>query len=396
MQLRITTDGHPYETHAAAHAGEASRRGRRGYVWDRGVRAFHWSLVAMISGALATGFLAPRWWLDIHVALGSVVAILIVLRVIWGRLGSTYARFGSFLVSPLTAARHAIALLTGRARHYIGHNPVGTLMIVALIMTALVLIVSGGVALGGIVKEGPLASVTPYAAGITGKGLHEAAAWLLLMLIAGHVAGVVIESVRTRENLVASMITGYKRVRAAAVTSPPSQSRPWLATTVAAVLIALVVPPLVVTSVMPPPGVPTEPIDAAYLKECSACHSAHHPSLAPAATWARIIDGLDDHFGDNASLDANLAERLRLYLAANSAEVWDTEAANLMRATASGSARPITGSAGWKHAHRDVDPAAFTAKAVGGKLNCAACHADATAGRFLPRAIQIPKERTTP
>lgn len=399
MQLRLITCEELHGGHSAprrAAPGATMSRDRRTYVWDLGVRAFHWSLVASVTGAMATGFLAPRWWLDIHVVLGSIVAALIGLRIVWGGLGTTYARFGSFLVSPLTAARYAFALVRGGAPHFTGHNPVGTLMIVALIMTAFILIGTGVVALGGIVKQGPLASIATYAAGVTGKNLHEAAAWLLLMLIAGHVSGVVIESIRTRENLVASMLSGYKRIRSAAVTSPPSRARPWQAAAVAVALAVVIVPPIVATSAIAPASVPSEPIDAVYLKECSACHSAHHPSLAPAATWTRIIDNLDDHFGDNAGLDQALAERLRLYLTANSAEVWDTEAANLMRVTASGGALRITETVGWKHAHRDVDPAAFKTKAVGGKLNCAACHADANAGRFAPRAIELPKERTTP
>lgn len=367
----------------------------RACVWDRVVRVFHWSLVVSVAGALVTGFLAPRWWLDVHIALGTGIAALVIVRVVWGFTGSTYARFAGFVVSPITALRHVVALVAGRARHYIGHNPIGTMMIVALLMTLSILVVTGTIALGGALKQGPLAFVSTFAAGTEAIEWHAAAAWLLLALIGGHVLGIATESVRTRENLVAAMVHGDKQFPAGAVTAPTSRARPVLAATIVGVAAATIASAVVALSAMTPLGAPTFPIDARYVKECAACHSAHHPSVASAATWARLIGGLAEHFGDDASLDADLVAHLSRYLIANSADASDTRAANLMRTPAAGSLR-ITDTSGWKSIHDAVEPALFKTKAVGGKLNCAACHTDSTTGRFAPWSIALPTERKTP
>jgi hypothetical protein len=132
------------------------------------------------------------------------------------------------------------------------------------------------------------------------------------------------------------------------------------------------------------------------VKECSACHTAYHPSLAPAATWRAVMTGLDEHFGDNASLDRTASDRLLAYLTENSAEHWDTKAANRLRTPDASQPLRITASPAWKRIHRKIPETAFSAKAVGGKINCAACHGDASSGLFAPQAIAIPQEKTTP
>jgi mono/diheme cytochrome c family protein len=267
-------------------------------------------------------------------------------------------------------------------------------MIMALVAVLSLLVASGIAALGGALKEGPLAPITSYAIGATAKDVHALLAWSLLALIAGHVAGVVIESLRTRENLIRSMISGRKRLRAGAMTSPLVAARPVRASLVLAAMSAMLVPAMIAASHLPVRGVPAEQLDATYAKECGACHSAHHPSLAPAAAWLKIIDGLSDHFGENASLEPNQIAHLRAYLAANGAEVWDTKAANLLRVPDAPGSLRITHTEGWKSIHQWVAPAAFASKAVNGKLNCAACHTDAASGRFAPRSISLPTERT--
>ena len=69
-------------------------------VWDIGVRIFHWTLLAAVMVAAATGFFAPRNWLNLHIAAGVAIAALVIFRLVWGFTGTTYARFASFAVSP--------------------------------------------------------------------------------------------------------------------------------------------------------------------------------------------------------------------------------------------------------------------------------------------------------
>lgn len=361
-------------------------------VWDPGVRFFHWLLVASVSGALATGFFAGKPWLDLHVIFGVIVASLIVFRLVWGAFGSTYARFGSFMVSPATALRHLRGLPSGGQPSWLGHNPLGAWMIVALLIVLTVVCATGVVTLGGVVKEGPLAPATTYTTGREAKEIHEFLAFLLLGLIAFHIAGAIFESWRTGENLPRAMITGRKRLQPGTRTVEPVRARPIAAAVLFAGVASASAYAIAHYSALPAYRTPAGPLDPVYVKECGACHTPHHPSLAPARTWRAIMAGLGAHFGENASLDPDTTARLTAWLTANAAENWDTRAANVLRTPSTEQPLRITAVRSWLRIHRDIPDAVFTSKAIGGRLNCANCHRDADSGRFAPRAIAIRKD----
>lgn len=382
-------------TVAHASSPEASSPGRIP-VWDRAIRVFHWSLVVLVAVAAATGFLEAKSLLDVHVLSGTAIAALIAARLIWGFTGSTYARFASFVVSPGAAARHILDIRSGRAAVHVGHNPVGAGMILALLATLLLIVASGALVLGGVLKAGPLAPFVSYASGRSAKEVHELLAFALLALVALHVAGVVVESLRTRENLVAAMLRGWKTRRAEAHAAPASRARPVLAAILTTAMLFAGTFGVFHLSRLPAPGVPAQPLEQVYAKECGSCHSAHHPSVASAATWTAMMSGLRDHFGENASMDDATTRTISGYLAANAAEKWDTLAAHRLVPPDSKEPLRITATKGWQRMHRHVAKAAFERKSVGGKLNCSRCHGDAEFGRFDPRAITIPKEKTIP
>jgi len=365
-------------------------------VWDLPVRAFHWLLVSTVAGAALTGFFARKSQLDVHVALGTFIAGLIVLRLIWGFTGSTYARWSSFVCGPATVLRYLWDLLLGRAGHHLGHNPLGGLMILILLVVLMALAFTGAIVLGGVLKEGPLAAFTSYATGRAVKEVHEALAFALLGLIGLHVAGVLVESLRTRENLARAMLTGSKTDSSIAAAAPAVHTRPWLAAGLAVVVLAGSAVSIAHLAALPARGLPTAALPADYVRECKACHAAHHPSLAAATTWQAIMSGLVDHFGENASLDPALVSKISGYLNANSAEHWDTTAANRLREPSAAEPLRITATHGWKRLHRKIPADLFSRTTVGGKLNCSNCHRDAEAGRFAPRAIAIPKEKSNP
>ena len=162
-------------------------------VWDPVIRIFHWSLVA----GVAVAWLTADEWDDLHAVAGYVVAGLLAVRLIWGLLGSHYARFTQFLCRPSTVIAYLRDMTAGRERRYLGHNPAATAMIVALLATL------AGIAVTGWMLEND--------AGDTVEELHEVLANGLLVLIALHVVGVILASVRHRENLTRAMVTGDKR-----------------------------------------------------------------------------------------------------------------------------------------------------------------------------------------
>lgn len=361
-------------------------------VWDVPVRLMHWSLVALVAISLATGLFDSPSTFALHIVGGTGIAVLVLVRVVWGFTGTQHARFSDFVKGPAAIRRHLREVLSGRHAGPRGHNPVAALMIVTLLALLMALAITGVVVEGGVYKEGPAAAFASYSAGRLVRDLHESLAFLLAGLVAVHVAAAIFESVRTRESLVRAMITGRKRHQPheAAVASEAIMARPVLASVITAALAVSVAAGFVHLAALPAAGVPSGRLPASIAKECGACHTAYHPSIAPRQTWNSIMSGLSDHFGENASLDEPLTGGIRAYLLANASEVYDTKAANLLRTPSDADRQRITVTRGWQRLHRDVPEAAFKSKSVGGRLNCSKCHSDAEAGHFSPRNIAIP------
>lgn len=179
-------------------------------VWDPMVRSFHWVLVS----AFFIAYLTEDDFLSLHVWAGYIIGVAIIIRILWGVVGTRHARFTDFVRLPKTALRYVKDTLTLRAKRYLGHNPAGGLMIVVM-MFSLIITVFTGVALYGAAEQaGPLAATMGNAEEIWEdllEGVHEFFANFTLFLVAVHVAGVIIESLIHKENLVASMINGFKR-----------------------------------------------------------------------------------------------------------------------------------------------------------------------------------------
>lgn len=358
-------------------------------VWDRFVRLFHWSLVATVAGAAVTGFLAPTRFFTVHLVAGTTVAALVFARLVWGFVGSRHARFADFVVGPAEAVGHLRALARTDGRH-LGHDPLGGWMILALLAVLTALVATGLLVLGGQFRIGPLAFVADFAAGIGARRIHESLAVGLLVLVGLHLAGVLYESLRTRENLARAMITGRKRPEPGTGTMAPVAARSMLA---AAVIAAGVVGAAVLVadlSARPVRGLPPTAIDPLAASECGACHFAYPPSLLPRRSWAALFDRLGDHFGEDASLPEDRARRLAAFYTSGAAETVDTEAGNRLRRVDPAEPLRITATPFWKWRHAEIPDAVFAAAPVGGRGNCGACHADATAGRFLPTAIAVP------
>lgn len=375
-------------------AGESTRATTAAEVpvWDLGVRAFHWLLVISVGTAGVTGFFGARNALDVHLIAGSLLALLLLFRVVWGVLGGGFARFASFAFSPREVFDYAANLLAGRSRRHLGHNPLGAMMVYALLVVLGLIVLTGVIALGGQDKQGPLAAFVSFATGSLQRQIHKALALLLVAMVLAHLAGVLFESRHERENLTAAMVTGRKRAEPGA-RRPAWQARTRLAGLVVAGLAAATTAGVAGLSALPARGVPTAPLDADYKLQCSACHVIYHPSLLPAASWQMILDHLGEHFGEDASLDAATVAKLRTYLAANSAEHWDTlPAVMLRRSIDPADPARITATGFWRRMHHRLADRVFASPEVMRRSNCAACHTDAASGLFAPQNIEVPED----
>lgn len=148
----------------------------------------------------------------LHVIAGYCVGVLVVVRVVWGVVGSRYARFTNFVYAPRTVLSELRGLLAFKTKRYLGHSPAGGAMVL-LLLTMLVLIVGSGLATLALREgAGPLAAwIAPNRSlGRTVGGIHEFLANATLVLVLLHTAGVLVASFIHRENLIKAMWTGRK------------------------------------------------------------------------------------------------------------------------------------------------------------------------------------------
>jgi cytochrome b len=211
-------------------------------VWDPLVRIGHWTLVI----AFFTAYFTEEDFLTQHTWAGYVVASVVLIRIIWGFIGSKHAKFKDFIYSPATIFVYLKGLISRKPQHYLGHNPAGGVMVFALLLS-LSAITYTGIALYAVEKNaGPLAGIvantdkalpktsiisTAYADedGDEDKSeqgnskineadeefweeLHEFFVNFTLLLIALHIGGVLLSSYIDKENLIKAMLTGRKEV----------------------------------------------------------------------------------------------------------------------------------------------------------------------------------------
>lgn len=164
-------------------------------VWDALQRTMHWCLLLAVAAAWLSTLILFDW----HEAAGWVALAIVLLRVLWGFIGSRYARFGEFVRGPRATLRYLRELRRHAEPRYLGHNPLGGWMVLALLGCVAALGLTGWLYTTDALWGDAIVDYT-----------HQTLAWLLLVLIALHVAGVVFTGRRHRENLVAAMFTGSK------------------------------------------------------------------------------------------------------------------------------------------------------------------------------------------
>ena len=162
-------------------------------VWDIPTRLFHWLFALSFTVAFITA--EADGWAVVHVFTGLLMLMLIAYRVIWGIIGSRYARFSSFLFSPATAVKYLFDSMRGKAERHVGHNPAGSWAIYLL------LLLGTGISVTGLAL---------LSSGEQFEDIHEALSYGALAVVAVHIAGVIAASFLHRENLPRAMVTGCK------------------------------------------------------------------------------------------------------------------------------------------------------------------------------------------
>ncbi len=164
-------------------------------VWDFPTRLFHWLLAVTFTASLSIGLFVSdeNPFFAVHGILGLVTGLLVLFRIIWGFWGSKYARFSSFLFSPLELYSYIRDALGGKTTRYAGHNPgSGYAAFVILFL------------LGGLVATGLLSQREVF------EEAHVFFAYAMLAVVSAHLAGVIVHTAKHKENITFSMVSGYK------------------------------------------------------------------------------------------------------------------------------------------------------------------------------------------
>jgi hypothetical protein len=165
-------------------------------VWDFPVRVFHWLLVISFAGAWLTSESEAQQM--IHYAFGYAAVALILFRIVWGVVGTRYARFSQFIKGPTETIGHIKALLMGNQHPGLGHNPAGALAMISLLVLILLIGLTG------------FWSVKEYLGDLMSEA-HDAIASITMAVVVIHIAAAIIMSYMQKENLVKSMFTGNKQ-----------------------------------------------------------------------------------------------------------------------------------------------------------------------------------------
>lgn len=196
-------------------------------VWDLPTRLFHWVLVGLVVTSAVTGNLGP---MHLHQTSGMAILALILFRLAWGFVGGTHARFADFVKGP----RAALDYLKGRA-YYVGHNPLGGLMVLALLILLPLQATLGLFGNDDISYDAPLSKFISKSASDAATGWHALSFKLILALVVLHVGAALFYLIAKKDNLIRPMITGWKSLPASLAHHQAEMGHPLLAV----VLLAL-------------------------------------------------------------------------------------------------------------------------------------------------------------
>ncbi|HET9207831.1 MAG TPA: cytochrome b/b6 domain-containing protein [Burkholderiaceae bacterium] len=195
------------DTNAPAPVGERVVR-----VWDLPTRLFHWALVVALVAQVITGKIggAAMAW---HFRIGYCIFALIVFRLVWGFVGGHWSRFSSFIYGPAGVLRYLRNRHAAGDLFHVGHNPLGSASVFAMLAILIVQVATGLVGDDEIANVGPLNRFVSTATGLAATGWHKGAGFgIILALVVVHILAIVFYRVHKKQDLIGPMFSGDKRL----------------------------------------------------------------------------------------------------------------------------------------------------------------------------------------
>ena len=197
-------------------------------VWDLPVRLFHWALVTAFIASYVTNKLGVAYF-KYHVWCGYSVIVLVSFRILWGIVGTRHARFRNFVRGPAATARYLLGLGRGGEQRYPGHNPLGAVMVLALLLALLAQALTGLFGNDEIIDVGPLYGYVSNERSLWLTSLHRLLFDWIFAAVVIHVLAVLAHLVVKKERLVRAMLTGRKPAHSVPAAEAIHSSRLWLA-----------------------------------------------------------------------------------------------------------------------------------------------------------------------
>ncbi|MET0355726.1 MAG: cytochrome b/b6 domain-containing protein [Cellvibrio sp.] len=209
-------------------------------IWDLPVRVFHWSLVILFITAYVTNSLGPNYF-KYHLWSGYALIILVVFRLIWGLVGTYHARFINFVSNPVATIKYALSVFKRKDAHYLGHNPLGAVMVVVLLLAILVQAVTGLFTNDEIINLGPLYAYVSDELSLELTSLHRQLFYWIVGAVVLHIAAVLFHLWFKRDNIIKAMFTGNKNAENVVDAKPIKSSKIWLAVIIVIVLTLILI-----------------------------------------------------------------------------------------------------------------------------------------------------------
>ncbi|MDQ1264244.1 MAG: hypothetical protein QG559_1245 [Campylobacterota bacterium] len=363
------------------------------YVWSLFTRLFH---ILLIVGIGATFIIAEvEDLLHYHAIIGYMLGSLLIFRVIWGFMDVKFSNFRDFNFSIIDLIDY-LSTLFGNKKEYIGHNPASSWAIAAMIGLGLASVISGVVVYGTQEGMGILSFLNSslFKEMNFFEDLHEFFANAFMVVIFMHIAGVLIDRVFHKSQALNSIINGYKTGNTTSLKLTIFQKIfgvVWIILPIFIFAYLLLHPSnILIADANKPVNYKVE--HELFAKECISCHTLYPPYLLPKESWVKMMDNLENHFGDDASLDEADKNSIQEYLVKNAADSSTKEAAfKILNSIKDKDVIEITKTPYWEQRHSSIDEAAFKNKAIASKSNCKACHKNIEQGLLNDKDIKIPK-----
>ena len=351
------------------------------YVWPLCTRIVHWSIAFSFTIAFILSFYENK--LNYHVAIGTIFGLMLVYRIVWGFIGPRYATFNTFKLNLSQLKYYFVEKIENRYRNIpAGHNPASSWYTLLVLFLGSIIVTTGLLLYGIQEAKGYLSFLNSdyYQYSNILFSIHIYTTYTLLAWVFIHITGVLIEQFYHKTNMVFAMITGYKKAKG----EDAQLCQPKNITSYIFLILSVFVLFIILDGKENPfvknrfANIDYQKESPIFYKKCGKCHKTYPTFLLTEKSWIRIVDGLDNHFGERIT-DQNISKEERIeiknYLVTHSAETSTREVAVKITASVK-DARPraITKTKLWRDIHKDIPRDIFKKREIKDKSNCFACH----------------------